>query len=464
MKWMRCLVRPSPPASTGRLNGLVLAWLMAALAHPAVAENWPAWRGPDGNGICGDHPLPIYWSTKQNVRWRVPMPGPGNSTPIVLGERVFITQAISKENRRTVMCFDRRDGKELWQAGTTWGEKDSGGSANPPCTPSPVTDGERVIAWFGSAGIFCFDLDGHELWRRDLGRQSHGWGYASSPVLYRDLCLLNFGPGQRSFLIALDKRTGRTVWQYDVPAMAPDAKWEDYGGDLKDWKRLGSPTMPEVSGSCATPLVVRAAGRDEVVVSFPLRVMAFAPETGKPLWTCGGLNTGAYSSPFFGEGVVGVTGNGLRSATMAIRPGGRGDVAATHRLWHLSPAASKACIGSGLISGGHIYQVTMMGFLQCLDLKTGQTVWDERLSGPGAKNSSWSSPLLAGDRLYVPNQNGDVFVVRAGPKFDCLATNSIGGEPMNASLAVSDGAVFIRTHKNLWCIAEGKKTNSPSSE
>jgi outer membrane protein assembly factor BamB len=441
------LVRP------GRVAAVLV---MVFVYGSALADDWPAWRGPDGTGLCREKTLPLYWSTNQNVLWRVPLPEPGNSTPIVWGKRVFITQAIIKENRRTVMCFDRRDGKLLWQAGTTSMEKDSGGAANPPCTPSPVTDGKRVIAWFGSAGVFCFDLDGRELWRRDLGPQKHGWGYAASPVIHQNLCLLNFGPGQRSFLIALDKRTGKTVWQYDVPPMAADAKWEEFGGDLKDWKRLGSPTMPEVTGSCATPVVVRAAGRDEVVVALPLRVMAFAPQTGESLWSCDGLNTGAYSSPFFGDGVLGVSGSGLRNAAMVIRPGGHGDVTATHRRWHVSPPGSKSCIGSGVISGGRIYQVTLMGFAECLDLQTGRTIWDERLTGSGARNGSWSSPILAGDRLYVPNQNADVFVLRAGPQFECLATNSIGGEPMNASLAASDGALFLRTDRRLWCMAERK--------
>jgi outer membrane protein assembly factor BamB len=201
-------------------------------------------------------------------------------------------------------------------------------------------------------------------------------------------------------------------------------------------------------------VVVPAAGRDEVIVPLPLRVMAFAPKTGDLLWSCDGLNTGAYSSPFFGDGVLGVTGSGLRNAAMVIRPGGHGDVSATHRLWHASPPGSKSCIGSGVISRGHIYQMTAMGFAQCLDLQTGKTVWEERLTGTGARNSSWSSPILAGERLYVPNQNADVFVLRAGPAFECLATNSIGGEPMNASLAGSDGDVFIRTHKRLWCVSE----------
>ncbi len=427
--------------------------LGAALAFPAAAANWPAWRGPDGNGICRERDLPLHWSTNKNIRWHIALPEPGNSTPVVWGDRVFITQAVANGNRRTVMCFDRRDGRLLWQSGTVATEKDSGGSSNPPCTPSAVTDGRRVLAWFGSAGIFCFDMDGQELWRRDLGRQSHGWGYAASPVLHGDLCLLNFGPGPRSFLIALDKHTGRTLWQFDVPPMPAGAKWEDYGGDLKDWKRLGSPAMPEVTGSCATPVVVKGAGGEEVVLPLPLRVVALSPQTGERLWSCDGLNTGAYSSPFAGDGVVGVTGSGLRNAAMVVRPGGRGDVTTTHRIWHSSPAGSKSCIGSGVISGGHIFQVSMMGIAMCLELQSGRSVWEERLNGRGARNSSWSSPILAGDRLYVPNQSAEVFVLRAGPKFECLATNSIGGEPMNASLAIADRAIYLRTHRQLWCVS-----------
>jgi outer membrane protein assembly factor BamB len=426
-------------------------------AGTALAGPWPAWRGPEGNGVCREQHLPLRWGTNENVRWRVPLPERGHSTPVVWGRRVFVTQALLKDNRRTLMCFDRRDGRLLWQAGTIWAEKDAGGSANPPCSPSPVTDGRRVLAWFGSAGLFCFDFDGRELWRRDLGRQSHGWGYASSPVLHRDLCFLNFGPGQRSFVIALDKRTGQTLWQHDVPPVAADAKWEDFGGDLKDWQRLGRPTLPEVTGSCATPLVVRAAGREEVVVPLPFRLLAFAARTGEVLWSCDGLNTGAYSSAFSGDGLVAVAGSGLRNAALVVRPGGGGDVTATRRLWHTQPPGSKTCLGSGVIHRGHIYQVSMMGLAHCLELETGRTVWDERLTGPGAKNSCWSSPVLAGERLYVPNQNGDVFVLRAAPKFECLATNSIGGEPMNASLAISDGNILLRTDRALWCIGESRR-------
>lgn len=430
-----------------------LAAAFAVMSTAAtIAGDWPAWRGANGSGVSRETQLPLRWSTNENVRWRAPLPAPGNSTPIVWGDRVFITQSI--ENRRTVLCFDRRDGKLLWQQGPTWADKEPTHESNPPCSPSPVTDGDRVVAWFGSAGVYCFDLDGRELWRRDLGRQTHVWGYASSPIVYRELCMLNFGPGPRSFLIALDKKSGATVWQFDVPALPLTAKWRDFGGV----DRPGDPTVSETAGSWATPLIVPAAGHDELVVAFAMRVMAFAPQTGEQLWTCDGPNIGVYSSPYYGDGIVGLTASGPTNTALAVRPGGRGDVTSTHRLWLNKPGQSQTCIGAGVIHQKHIYQFNMMGFAECVDLNTGRTIWSERLIGSGARNSSWSCPLLAGDRLYMANQNADVFVLRASPTFECLATNSIGGESMNASLAVSDAAIYLRTAKNLWCIAPPPKS------
>jgi hypothetical protein len=168
---------------SGSRHAMLAVLLTAAMTITAVAENWPAWRGPNGSGICPERKLPLRWSANENVRWRAPLPERGNSTPVVWGDRVFITQALEKQSRRMVMCFDRRDGRLLWQSGPAWLEKELTYPDNPPCSPSPVTDGRRVIAWFGSSGMYCYDFDGHELWRCDLGRQSHEWGYASSPVL-----------------------------------------------------------------------------------------------------------------------------------------------------------------------------------------------------------------------------------------------------------------------------------------
>jgi outer membrane protein assembly factor BamB len=413
-------------------------------------------RGPNGSGVAAEKHLPLRWSTNENVRWRVPLPERGNSTPVVWGRRIFVTQAIDAGTRRTVMCFDRRTGKLLWQSGVTWTEKEPTHDDNPSCTPSPATDGRRVVAWFGSAGVYCRDFDGRELWRRDLGPQAHQWGYAASPVLFRDLCILNFGPGDRSFVIALDKKTGRTVWQYDVPVLGPDVDEKALRGP--DAGTVAGPTkLSEIAGSWATPLIVPAKGHDELIVALPLRLMAFAPRTGEQLWSCDGPNIGAYGSPFHGDGLVGYGGCGFRNTLLVVRTGGRGDITKTHRLWFQELANSQTHLGAGVIFQGHIYLVNTAGIAECFDLNSGKPIWTERLPSTGAVGSSWSSPVLAGDRLYVPNRNGDVFVLKVGPKFDLLAVNSIGGERMNASLAVSDGDIFIRTDKNLWCIGSPRR-------
>jgi outer membrane protein assembly factor BamB len=429
-----------------------VCWFWCALTTSVSAANWPGLRGPDGSGVAAGKNLPLRWSTNENVRWRVALPERGNSTPVVWGGRVFITQAITAGSRRTVMCFDRRTGKLLWQSGVTWKEKEPTHDDNPPCTPSPVTDGRRVIAWYGSAGVYCYDYDGRELWHRDLGPQAHIWGYAASPVLYRDLCLLNFGPGDRSFVIALDKKTGRTVWQFDIPIIPSSVDGRTLGGPDTNVYKGATAKLSEIAGSWATPLIVPTKGHDELVVALPLRLMAFAPRTGEQLWSCDGPNIGAYASPFHGEGFVCYGGCGFHNTLMVVRPGGRGDITKTHRLWFQELANSQTHLGAGVIFQGHIYLVNTAGIAECFELKSGKIIWSERLPGTGAVSGSWSSPVLTGDRLYVPNRNADVFVLKAGPKFDLLAVNSIGGERMNCSLAVSDGEIFIRTDKGLWCI------------
>jgi outer membrane protein assembly factor BamB len=433
---------------------LYLASCSLGLTFAALAEPWPGWRGPDGNGISREMDLPSHWSTNQNVRWRTALPERGNSTPVVWGNRVFITQPIEKENLRRVMCFDTRDGKLLWETSATGSSNETSYRENPPCTSSPVVDGKRVIAWFGSAGVYCYDFEGRELWHRNLGQQSHQWGYASSLALYRNLCLLNFGPGRRSFIVALEKNNGKTAWKFDVPPVPDDTDYKQLGGDPKWAERPDAQKLSDIAGSWATPLLVHGSERDELVVALPLELLAFAPLTGEKLWSCRGPNIGAYSSPFFGDGIIGLTGNGFRNTAMAVRPGGHGDVTATHRLWFSSLPDSKAYIGSGLIFENHMYLINGHGLAACLELKTGRTLWEERLTGSGARNSCYSSPVLAKGLLYIANQNAEIFVVRAKPRFECLATNSIGGELMNASMAASDGAIFIRTEKALWCIAQ----------
>ena len=420
--------------------------IILLLAVGIQAGNWPAWHGPNGSGVTPETNLPVRWSATENVRWKVPLPDRGNSSPIVWRDRVFITQAIEKENRLTVMCLNRADGRVLWRSGITRSEKDPTHETNPYGSASPVTDGERVIAWFGSAGVYCYDLNGKELWRRDLGKQSHQWGYAASPVIYGDLCFLNFGPGERTFLIALDKKTGKTVWKVDVPQVQPATRTDGFAG-----QRNG------VIGSWSTPITINVQGRDELIISFPEQVRAFDPKTGKELWVCDGLNPLIYSSPIYGDGVV-VAMGGFLGTLVAVKPGGTGNVTATHRLWKRE--RNKNQLGTGVIHEGHFYVFDTPGIAECIELNTGKLVWEKRVSGVGPKNESWSSMILSGDKIYILNQSGDTIVLRASPKFELISANSIGNELTNSTLAVSEGEFFIRTHENLWCIGEAQSKTS----
>lgn len=415
--------------------GLILAGFLPAT--PTLAAPWPAWRGPAGDGVTVETNLPLRWSTNEHVRWKAPLPDRGNSTPVIWGDRVFVTQAIPKERRRALLCFNRRDGSLRWQAGVLHEKDESTHATNPQCAGSPVTDGERVLAWFGSAGLFCFDLEGRELWRRELGPQRHIWGNGTSPVLHGRLCFLNFGPGEPSFLLAVDKRTGQEVWRVTEP-------------NADDGEKKPGRDKPLWVGSWATPVITSTGGREELLLGWPQRLVAFDPATGRELWTCAGLNPLVYTSVLHDPARhIAVAMGGYNGMALAARTGGRGDVTATHRLWH--QPRTKQRIGSGVLHDGYIYILNDPGVAECWELETGRLVWEERLSGPGKDATSWSSMVRAGDRLYVMNHSGDTFVLRASPKFERLAVNSLG-EHTNASVAPSDGDLFLRTDRHLWCI------------
>ena len=408
------------------------------LIATAVGAPWSGWRGAEGMGVSSDTELPLTWSSTENVKWKVALPERGNSTPVVWGDRVFVTQAVGDE--RLILCFSRTDGKELWRAGARNVEKEPTHDTNPYCSASPVTDGERVYAWFGSAGLFCFTVDGKEVWKRDLGEHRHEWGYSASPVLHKDLCYLNFGPGERTFLLAVDKRTGRDAWRKDLEKVEVTLPRND-----------GFGSRGGVIGSWCVPVIINTGYREELVMSWPQRVCSYVPETGELLWQCGGLNPLVYSTTLFAEGLV-VAMGGYGGSTVAVRPGGSGDVTETHRLWH-TPRDS-GHLGSGVVKDGHLYIMNMNGIAECVELKSGKSVWKERPEATTSRSVSWSSIVLVGDRIYVLNQGGDTFVLRAAPEFEMLATNALNDGLTNASLAVSDGQIFIRTHAHLWCIGE----------
>ena len=434
--------------------------LALATALSAAAADWPSWRGPDGTGITPEQNLPREWSAQKNIRWRTPLPGPGNSSPIVWGDRVFVTQATKADSRRELLCFDRNDGKLLWHSGVAYTEKEPTHQTNPYCAATPVTDGERVIASFGSAGLYCYDFAGKELWRRDFGKMTHVFGNASSPILHGELCFFPFGPDEKNArLIAVNKKTGKTVWEVPPPPVDPSEQAPAAGGPGAQpkgpqggKKKGGSGGSMNLAGSFSTPLVIQAGGREELIMNFANRLCAYDPATGRQLWISKGMGSNIFVTPVWGEGVLVTQSSGREGGrVIAIRPGGSGDV--TEKiLWKLDKSDSR--IGSGVIHQGHVYLVSDTA-AECLDLQTGKTVWKEALKGPGARKAAWSSMLLSGDVIYVPNQSGDVFVLRAAPRFELLGVNSVG-EPTNASLAPSNGELFMRTDKSLLCIAAPK--------
>lgn len=420
-----------------KLPPIFYAHLIALLVScgTASAANWPTWRGPAGDGVTTESAFPQTWSATEKVKWKVALPEPANSTPIVWGDRIFLTQNVG--TRRTLMALSRKDGATLWQEGPTWTEPERTHKTNPFCASSPVTDGERVIAWFGSAGLWCWDLAGKEQWHIDLGKQDHEWGYGASPILDGDLCILNFGPGPRSFVVAVEKRTGKEVWRFDVP---PPAVQEGPGAGQSGY-----------AGSWSTPAIFDTGARRELIVDLPGAVYALDPKSGKELWHCNGLNPLAYAQPFFASGIIGGLG-GFNGFAIGVKPGGSGDVTETSRVWQEKKNPQR--IGSGVVVGDYFYIGSDPGVLQCIDPKTGKAVWQERPQVPAGSTSSWSSIVRSGDKLFLLTKSSDTLVFRAAPKFELIGVNSLGDGMTNASLVVSDGQLFIRTHKHLWCIGE----------
>lgn len=402
----------------------------------AVAGDWPGFRGPTGDGMSNETGVPVHWSKEQNVRWKVKLPGPGNSSPIVSGERVFVTCAQDQGKKRGLYCFDRKDGHELWRQVVDFDRVMPTHETNPYCAPTPATDGKRIVVWHGSAGLFCYDLEGKELWRRDLGEFRHQWGYAASPVIYHDRVIQNCAPGDKAFVAAFDLADGRELWRTDEPTDGDGRKRPD-----------GAPM-----GTWSTPVVAKIDGKDQIVCSLPTRVVAYDPADGKIIWSCEGLHGErgdlAYSSPVIADGLCVAIG-GYNGPSMAFKLGGSGEISESNRLWR--KPQSPQSIGSGVIVDGYLY-VPDAGpsTIRCLEVATGKEMWADRASGA----SHWGSIVLAEGRCYVTNQDGTTIVFKPNPeKFELIARNELG-EHSNSTPALSNGQIFLRTYENLYCIAE----------
>lgn len=407
-------------------SSILIVLFTVALTDISTSGNWPTWRGPNADGISPETNLPTRWSTKENVLWRTPLPEPGNSTPVVWGQHIFLTQPIADGDRRTLICIDRDSGRVLWQSGVQVATRERTHKTNPYASGSPVTDGERVICWFGSGGLAAFDFGGRELWRTDLGRHDHRFGYGGSPVLNGDLVFLNFGPGSREFVVAVNKKTGEEVWRHESSIPGED----------------------DIYGTWSTPFIAKWEGGAQLISALRGELAGLDPQSGRMLWHTPAFGVQAKSSPVAGEGIVVMSGD-MESSELAVRLGGQGNVTDTHVLWKRSPA--KRRVGTGIIHDGNIYSVQTSGIADCVKLETGEVVWEERLRGSGANNAVWSSPVLAGGKIYIMNQVGDVIVYQTGAKFEVLSLNSMG-ERSNSSVVPSDGKLFLRTHEALWAI------------
>lgn len=407
--------------------------LLAACAltlATARADNWPAWRGPTGQGFSAEKNLPTKWSATENVKWKVALPDAGNSTPVVWGDKIFLTQATEKGKKRSLLCLSRKDGSTVWEKTVAFDGKEVIHGTNTYCAASPVTDGERVVAFHGSAGMYCYDFAGKELWKKEFGPCDHIWGSAASPVIYKDLVIHNFGPHAKVFLVALKKTDGTEVWRND------EQKASDY------------------IGSWSTPVVAKAGDRTELVMSWPAQVKSYEPETGKLLWSCKGLEKEGggdrltYASALVSDKYV-FAAAGYGGAAIGVKTGGTGDVTETHRLWRAAKNPQR--IGSGVIVGDHAYVVNEPSVV-CIDLKTGKQAWDKPITG-----GAWGSIVHSDGKLYLTSQRGETLVFAAKPdEYEEIAANKLDGSTTRASIVPSDGELFIRTYKHLWCIAAKK--------
>jgi outer membrane protein assembly factor BamB len=417
----------------------LLAALSAVVSVATEAADWTHFRGPDRNGISKEEKAPLEWSPTKNIKWKAPLPSAGNSSPAVSGDRVFVTCAENKQGtRRSLYCFSRADGKQLWVKTVSYDKPDPTHATNPYCAASPAADGKHVIAWHGSAGLHCYDYEGNLLWSRDLGVIRHIWGWAGSPVIHGDAVYLNVGPGVRQLVCAIDRSSGEVLWQTDEPGGAADKSRE-----TGDW-----------IGSWSTPVVTTVDGREQVLVFMARRVNAYEPKTGKKIWWVDGAGDLAYTDVLVadhpdGEGKVGVAMAGYAGTAIGFKLGGEGDMTQKNRLWQ-SKERPPQRVGSGVIVGRHVY-VPNEPNLACFDLLTGKQLWTER---PG-RGSFWSSIIAtsgAEPKLYVTSKQGATYVFKPDPAgLKLLATNDLG-ESSNATPAISDGQIFLRTDKHLWCV------------
>ena len=396
--------------------------------------DWPGFRGPGGMGVSAAKGLPVTWSESENIVWKTPLQGAGASSPIVFGDRIYLTcytgyfvpgesEGAQENLQRHLLAFRRSDGSLVWDkaVGATLPEeeriRDHGFAAS-----TAAADADHIYVFFGKTGVLAFDHSGAQVWQADVGSRTNGWGSSASPVLYKDLVLINASVESES-LVALDRRTGKEKWRAE--------------GIREAWN---------------TPvLVADKSGRQELIVATQGSVKAVDPDSGEPLWSCK-TEIGWYMVPSVvaADGVVYCLGGRSGVAALAVRVGGRGDVTETHRLWTSIKGSN---VTSPVFLDGHLYWMNDNGGIAyCAKADSGEVLYEKRID---RAEQVYASALLADGRLYYLARDGRTFVISANPGFEQLATNNLrDGGVFNGSPAVDGSRLLIRSDKFLYCIGQ----------
>jgi len=403
----------------------------ALVAATLSADNWPQWRGPQLNGVSTETGLPLKWTSTSNVTWKLPLPEWSGATPIIWGNSIFLN--VAEGSALSLWCVDRKGPTVLWKAPLGGGNHRE--QKQNMSSPSPVTDGTHVYVMTGTGILKGFDFKGNALWSRDIqreyGRFGLNWGYASSPLLHDDGLFVEVLHGMHtddpSYLLRIDKNTGKTVWKVERPTEA----------------------LSESPDAYTTPALLQYGTTTEIVVSGGDVVTGHDPATGKELWRLNGLNPHndtsyrIVASPVVAGGLI--IAPSRVNPVIAIRPGGRGDVSQSHKVWQFTRGPD---VPTPVSDGTHVFIVTDSGIVYALNAKTGAVVW-----GPTRlKSGTYSaSPVLADGRVYVTSEDGLTSVFAAGPAYELLAENPLDDYTLS-SPAVSEGQIFIRTAKHLFAI------------
>jgi outer membrane protein assembly factor BamB len=421
-----------------------LAWGMAS-----NAGYWSYWRGPAVNGMAvGDAPL--HWGDSQNIKWKADIPGRGHSSPVIWGDRIFLTTAINSgppdpppapgskpalvkngpfaEHSFDVLCLDRKTGKLLWQRTATKAVPHEGyhGQYGSFASNSPVTDGKYVYAFFGSRGMYCYDMKGKLIWKKDYGVQMKmrmAFGEGMTPVIAGDRLILVFDYEGDSFMSALDKKSGKEIWRVNRD-------------EKSNW---------------AAPLVYEYGGKKQILVPATKKVRSYDFETGKLIWETAGLGVNPIPHPVRQDDMVFVMTGYQNPNLMAIRLGKEGDLTGTDSIvWNQTKGNSYT--PSPVLYDNKLYVLTDTGMVSCYNAKTGVPYYQQQRL---PKTYSFkSSPVGANGKLYLASENDDVIVLRMGEKFEVLATNTLADQMFIATPAIQDGEIFLRGQNKLFCIHE----------